>query len=433
VPGARSKVGPAIALLVIPFGVTCNGAVSSDELAGGEHHASDTDLSSTGDGDPEVTLIDDLEHPDRRALWIESNDGTPGGTQQTDFEDDGSGMIAVHSLGSGFEDWGTTLTLSIAADEDNSYDLVYSGGVRFRAKGSGRVGVSASVKGVVGIDQGGSCIEGCYDSHRHDVTLTDEWEVYEIPWEGFSQAGWGTPVHLQAQDVLTLNWSVVAHDMPYEFWLDDIELTRTNRGIAAVLTEEQFEQIFPRRDEVYTYDRLVEAANGFPAFANTGTAVQRRREVAAFLANVGRETSGLRYTRELEPGTYCNLDWWYGCPAGAAHYYGRGAIQLSWNYNYKFAGDDLGVDLLDYPDVVATDPLLVWRTAMWFWQVTAPRAPLTPHDAIVEGEGFGKTIEIINGDLECRGRYPEAVGERINRYRSYCSMLGVDPGGNIGC
>lgn len=47
-------------------------------------------------------------------------------------------------------------------------------------------------------------------------------------------------------------------------------------------------------------------------------------------------------------------------------YWGRGLIQLTWDYNYKNAGDDLGVDLLSEPGLVA-QPEYAVKTAGWYW------------------------------------------------------------------
>ena len=56
------------------------------------------------------------------------------------------------------------------------------------------------------------------------------------------------------------------------------------------------------------------------------------------------------------------------CPcAQGKTYHGRGPMQLSWNYNYKPAGDALGVDLLSNPEKITQDPDLAFSTAIYFW------------------------------------------------------------------
>jgi hypothetical protein len=109
-----------------------------------------------------------------------------------------------------------------------------------------------------------------------------------------------------------------------------------------VVTEGQFNQMFPSRNSFYTYSGLTAALSAYPGFANTGSDTVKKQEAAAFLANVNHETGGLVHIVEQNTANYPHYcDWGqpYGCPAGQAAYYGRGPIQLSWNFNYKAAGD----------------------------------------------------------------------------------------------
>lgn len=48
-------------------------------------------------------------------------------------------------------------------------------------------------------------------------------------------------------------------------------------------------------------------------------------------------------------------------------YHGRGYIQLTGRGNYKMAGDALGIDLLNKPELAA-DPATAAKIAVWFWQ-----------------------------------------------------------------
>jgi chitodextrinase/predicted chitinase len=203
-----------------------------------------------------------------------------------------------------------------------------------------------------------------------------------------------------------------------------------------ILTEAQFKEMFPSRSGFYTYAGLVTAARSFPAFARTGSDVVRKREAAAFLANVSHETNGLVYVVEQARSNYphyCDSSQPYGCPAGTAAYYGRGPLQLSWNYNYKAAGDALRVNLLADPRRVERDQVLAWKTALWFWMTSAGAGTSTPHNTIVGGKGFGETIRSINGVLECNGRSSTNVQSRVTRYKKFAKILGVEPGGNLSC
>ncbi|MFJ4681323.1 MULTISPECIES: glycoside hydrolase family 19 protein [unclassified Kitasatospora] len=203
-----------------------------------------------------------------------------------------------------------------------------------------------------------------------------------------------------------------------------------------VVSEAQFNQMFPSRNSFYTYSGLVAALNAYPAFANTGSDTVKKQEAAAFLANVSHETGGLVYIVEQNTANYphyCDTSQSYGCPAGQAAYYGRGPIQLSWNFNYKAAGDALGIDLLHNPNLVQTDPAVAWKTGIWYWMTQNGPGTMTPHNAIVNGSGFGETIRSINGSIECNGGNPAQVQSRINAYTSFTSILGVPTGSNLSC
>ncbi len=189
------------------------------------------------------------------------------------------------------------------------------------------------------------------------------------------------------------------------------------------------------------------AAQRYPAFANTGSLEQRQREAAAFLANIAHESGGLRYVRELNTanyGSYCSAStalangFTANCFKNGVEfqYYGRGPIQLSWNFNYLAAGNSLGQDLLHNPDVVATDATTAWATAIWFWMTQSGAGTITPHAAMNNNPrpGFGETIRSINGALECNGRRPDIVTKRVNFYTQFTSILGTSAGpGQLRC
>jgi predicted chitinase len=203
-----------------------------------------------------------------------------------------------------------------------------------------------------------------------------------------------------------------------------------------VVSEAQFNQMFPSRNSFYTYSGLTAALSAYPAFATTGSDTVKKQEAAAFLANVSHETGGLVYIVEQNTAnysTYCDWSQWYGCPAGQSAYYGRGPIQLSWNFNYKAAGDALGIDLLDNPYLVQTDAAVAWKTGLWYWMTQSGPGTMTPHNAMVNGAGFGQTIRSINGSLECDGRNPAQVQSRVDAYQRFVSILGTTPGANLYC
>jgi len=206
-------------------------------------------------------------------------------------------------------------------------------------------------------------------------------------------------------------------------------------GGGFVVSEAQFNQMFPSRNGFYTYAGLTDAMKKYPAFATTGSDTVKKQEAAAFLANVNHETGGLVYIDEINTANwphYCDTSQPYGCPAGQSAYHGRGPIQLSWNFNYYAAGNALGVDLLNNPNLVATNSSISWQTGLWYWMTGTGGAGTTSHNAMVNGQGFGTTIRAINS-IECNGGNPAQVQSRIDAYNRLVALLGVPAGGNLSC
>jgi predicted chitinase/chitodextrinase len=206
-------------------------------------------------------------------------------------------------------------------------------------------------------------------------------------------------------------------------------------GNGFVVSEAQFNSMFPGRNGFYTYQGLVTALSKYSAFATTGSDTVKKQEAAAFLANVGHETGGLVYIDEINQAnwpTYCDYSQPYGCPAGQSAYHGRGPIQLSWNFNYYAAGNALGVDLLNNPNLVATNAAISWETGLWYWMTGTGNAGTTSHNAMVNGQGFGTTIRAINS-IECNGGNTAEMQDRVNLYNRFVGILGVSAGSNLTC
>ena len=234
-------------------------------------------------------------------------------------------------------------------------------------------------------------------------------------------------------------------------------------GFANIVSRETYEAMFPNRNSLYAYDSLVTAVQKYAQFCNEGSDEQRKREAAAFLANIAHETTGgwdtapggrfawgLHFIEEVgcDKGgctQYCDPNnTRYPCVPGKT-YHGRGPIQLSWNYNYGQVGDALGVNLLDNPDLVKTDGAIAFQTALWFWMT--PQSPKPSCHAVMTGgwmpspddaskgraPGFGMTINIINGGLECSIPTDGRVRDRVGFYERFTQMLGVSMGDNVYC
>nr|WMZ41542.1 chitinase [Linum usitatissimum] len=171
----------------------------------------------------------------------------------------------------------------------------------------------------------------------------------------------------------------------------------------------------------YTREAFIQAARSYPSFGNRGSDAGSKREIAAFFAHVTHETGSMCYIEEINKAEYCDRSR-YPCAQGK-RYYGRGPLQLTWNYNYAEAGKANGFDGVANPDIVARDPVLAWRTALWFW-MTNVRAVLP--------QGFGATIRKINS-MECNGGNTPAVNARVSYYTQYCQQLGIGVDANARC
>jgi len=192
-------------------------------------------------------------------------------------------------------------------------------------------------------------------------------------------------------------------------------------------------------------------------FLSEGTLTTRKRELAAFLANISHETTGgpeenntyewglfFKDEKEVtgESGDYADENAEYPPVAGKS-YHGRGPIQLSYNYNYGPASEHIFGDkniLLSEPELVSTDAAISFMTAIWFWMTPQYPKP-SAHDVIVgnwtpteedtDGNrvaGLGMTINIINGGVECDLGKPEEksqVIDRIKYYERYTDILGI--------
>ncbi|KAG7991639.1 hypothetical protein I3843_02G086800 [Carya illinoinensis] len=177
----------------------------------------------------------------------------------------------------------------------------------------------------------------------------------------------------------------------------------------------------------YTRAAFLSALSSYNQFGS-GSADESKREIAAFFANVAHETGSLCYIEEKNVDAskdFCDKSYpQYPCNPDKK-YYGRGPLQLTWNYNYGAAGSsNIGFDGLNSPETVATDPVISFKTALWFWMTNVHQ---------VLNQGFGATIRAINGAIECNGGNSGAVQSRIQYYTQYCNQLGVAPGDNLSC
>jgi len=153
---------------------------------------------------------------------------------------------------------------------------------------------------------------------------------------------------------------------------------------------------------------------------------------------------GCHYDKESEWKAHCKTDYRSGSTSWATsafpsvdgqYYFGRGPLQLSWNYNYGafsqlFHSNDYDSKdhYLNHPGDVITDDGKLMDFMMWFYMTPQPPKPCM--HSIATGfyepnetdkaanfrSNFGTTINIINGDLECNtDNYPISNDEEIEK------------------
>ena len=108
------------------------------------------------------------------------------------------------------------------------------------------------------------------------------------------------------------------------------------KNLESIFPESKFNEYFSKKNAAYTYTNFLKAIGKYPAICSSARSCPKL--LASMFAHFEQETAGLFYIEEINRGPYC-ADWsnWvidaYPCVPGKK-YYGRGAKQLSWNYDY---------------------------------------------------------------------------------------------------
>ncbi len=125
----------------------------------------------------------------------------------------------------------------------------------------------------------------------------------------------------------------------------------------------------------------------------------------------------------------------------SSQYFGRGGKQISYPYNYMYYGSKIHPDdpykLGNNPSLIDTNGQLGWETALAYWALpyedissTKPsmhdgffsptKRGIADFDSLV---GFGKTVNLINGGVECGKTYPYMKVQTLNRINNYVELL----------
>lgn len=194
----------------------------------------------------DVSLLDDFEDGDnkpfrafeREAWWFTVTDKTAGSTIWPEGEFKAEALppasaapenrFAAHIKAQGQTSWGMMLSTSLRWSQKGikcPFNASLFSGLKFRAKGPGKIEVAFPLPETVKAEAGGICTEGCYDTHRQAFFLTDQWQEYKVRWDRVQQGGWGAEVRFDPARLIGVNFLVGVKDLPADFWIDDIELT----------------------------------------------------------------------------------------------------------------------------------------------------------------------------------------------------------------
>ncbi len=253
--------------------------------------------------------------------------------------------------------------------------------------------------------------------------------------------------------------------------------TDISTNLTKFLNKETWNKLFPHRygiglkdtinhnPDFYSFKSFVTATKLFPDFLSEGDEQKQKRELSAFLANIAQETSGgwadapggyfkwglyfLEENNSTNRSIYSDSTKVNYPPVAGKLYYGRGPKQLSWNYNYGqfseawFGSKDM---LLQHPDLLSKDPVLSFASAIWFWMTPQYPKPschdimvgkwIPTKDDIQKGRvpGFGATVNVINGGIECGNPVEqERTLYRYKYFQFFCNYFHVPPGENISC
>ena len=92
-------------------------------------------------------------------------------------------------------------------------------------------------------------------------------------------------------------------------------------------------------------------------------------ELAAFLGQCAHESAKFTTTKEFADGSQYEgrKDLGNVKPGDGVRYKGRGFIQITGRANYTAAAKDLGIDLVNHPEL-AEKPDVAAKVSLWYWQ-----------------------------------------------------------------
>jgi putative chitinase len=138
------------------------------------------------------------------------------------------------------------------------------------------------------------------------------------------------------------------------------------------------------------------------------------KRVAAFLAQIGHESGGFHYVREIASGAAYEgrADLGNTEPGDGERFRGRGLIQITGRANYRECSRVLFNNdmLLKQPELLEQPNLAAWSAA-WFWYSRGC-------NELADAGKFGDITRKINGGLN---GYPD----RVARYNRIVEEMGI--------
>lgn len=251
-----------------------------------------------------------------------------------------------------------------------------------------------------------------------------------------------------------------------------VNYSASNSSVYQLISSELWDSLFPHRikpdtffrhpalkvsEDFYSLKNFAVAASVFPAFLHTGTETVRKRELAAFLSCIAQLTSG---GWEDAPDGYYKWGLYFrqnqdsipkhlsikndlmlsGYPG--KYYFGRGAAQLTWSYNYaQFSSAWYGDkdSLLLFPERLSYDPIMSFASAIWFW-MTAQGAKPSCHAIMTEGwlpiaeqrqkgilPGYVSVVNVFTGGINCDVTN-SSQKKMFGYYHRFCEIFFIPPG-----
>lgn len=306
------------------------------------------------------------------------------------------------------------------------------------------------------------CMSAAHAQTIGDVITSADWDVlFPHRYNPDDRSGSGIPPGTPAKDFYSYaNFTEAVRRMSNVKIISErrcatnaYKLTRVDKTTGA--------SVVIRKDADFdiSSNAIIRETIDYATFAGEGDLAARKRELMAFLANISQETTGGWPTAPGGPyawGLYFREEVGYEGtsnigyriddatypPAPGKSYHGRGPIQLSYNYNYGQASEFIFGDknvLLANPEKVIEDGVIAFETGIWFWMAQQYPKP-SCHDVMIPGKwtptasqaaaglkpGFGATVNIINGGIECgSGTENTKVLGRIGHFQRYTGIKQV--------